>query len=355
MDFNAHSKKEYFLFRYQNSPPILISLLLCNLNHANSMPIIQSTAPASPFLQFNGHLQTLIPGMYRKVLSVQYERERITLSDGDFLDLDWIRQQNRKLVVLTHGLEGNSKRQYMLGMAKVFRDAYWDVLAWHCRSCSEDLNIGKKLYHHGDTADMHEVAQYAASKNYDQIVLIGFSMGANIIIKYLSVCADKVPANVSHAVAFSGPCDLEAASLALDAPFNGIYKTKFLMSLGNKIRAKAVQYPDWVDVSLLEKVRVFRDFDEWFSAPLCGYKSADEFYFQSSSKNFVHDLRTPTLLINAYNDPILTPSCMPLDEARNHPFFYFEMTPNGGHCGFMERGNHQSAWSERRALAWVSA
>jgi uncharacterized protein len=316
------------------------------------VPILDSNFRHTPLLQFNGHLQTLIPGIYRKVLGVNYVRERFTLSDGDFLDFDWLRNQNKRIVILTHGLEGNSQRQYMLGMASAFRDANWDILAWHCRSCSEEMNRAAKLYHHGDTADIHEVVQHVAAQGYTQIALIGFSMGANITLKYLSVRASEVPANVSGAVAFSGPCDLQSASNALDRWDNKIYKTRFLRALSRKIRIKEQQHPGRVDLSLLDKIRVWRDFDEWFSAPLCGYKDAAEFYYNSSSINFVHDLRIPTLLINAQNDPILTPTCMPFAEAKNHKFFHFEMPRIGGHCGFMSRGD-LLAWSEKRALEFL--
>jgi uncharacterized protein len=317
------------------------------------MPVLTPSLYNPPLLQFNGHLQTLIPGIYRKVLGVEYQRERFTLTDGDFLDFDWINRGNKRIAVLTHGLEGNSNRQYMLGMARAFSEAGWDVLAWHCRSCSEEMNLAAKLYHHGDTADIHEVVQHVAAQDYPEIVLVGFSMGANITLKYLSVRAHEVAANVARAVVFSGPCDLEAASNVLDRWDNRIYKKRFLKALSRKIRIKETQHPGRVDLSLLEKVRVWRDFDEWFSAPLCGYRDAADFYYNSSSKNFLHALRVPALLVNAQNDPILTPSCMPFEEAKNNPFFRFEMPKTGGHCGFMTAGDMYS-WAERRALEWAN-
>lgn len=294
-------------------------------------------------------MQTLWPGVFRRVQGIAYTRERLTLPDSDFLDLDWVKNGQKRLVILTHGLEGNSVRTYMLGMAKVFSDAHWDVLSWNCRSCSGVMNQSFKLYHHGDTADIQSVVLHALSLGYTEISLVGFSMGANIILKYLGVNGEQVPKELKAAVAFSGPCDLEAASNALDLPQNRIYKTRFLKALGTKLAQKNAQFPGHMDMDKLKQIGPWRDFDEWFSAPLCGYQNAAEFYYQSSSKNFVAGIKVPALLVNAANDPILTPSCMPFEEARNHNYFHFQMTKTGGHCGFSQTGDSHS-WAERRAL-----
>ncbi|MDZ4681050.1 MAG: alpha/beta hydrolase, partial [Saprospiraceae bacterium] len=120
------------------------------------MPVLHhSTYPGPPFLQFNGHLETMAP-MLRRV-EVAYERERLELSDGDFVDLDWVDRGSRKLVLLTHGLEGGSDRPYMKGMARYFADCGWDALAWNCRSCSGEMNRLLHLYHHGEIGDISEV------------------------------------------------------------------------------------------------------------------------------------------------------------------------------------------------------
>ena len=131
------------------------------------MPIIKnSTYPNPPFYQFNGHLQTIIPGIFRKVKGVNYDRERLELSDGDFLDLDWIRKGNKNIVLLSHGLEGDSDRQYILGAAKYFSQNGWDVLAWNCRSCSGEMNRNPRLYHHGDIEDIGTVVNHISCLLY---------------------------------------------------------------------------------------------------------------------------------------------------------------------------------------------
>jgi len=316
------------------------------------MPLIEhSSFPGPPFWQFNGHLQTLAPGIWRKVKGIDYQRERIETSDGDFLDLDWLPHGNRRLVILTHGLEGNSGGQYIRGMARHFIQHDWDALAWNCRSCSGEMNRHFRMYHHGDTEDIGTVISHALAKaRYDVIVLVGFSMGGNITMKYLGTHGAAVPPEIKAGVAFSSPCDIAAGADVLDRWDNIIYKKRFLGFLSKKIHHKNSQFPGKLDVSKLRKVRRWRDFDEWFSAPISGYATAGDFHHQASAKNFLAGIRVPTLLVSAVNDPILTPECFPVDIARTHPYFHFELTPGGGHCGFRAKGDKDSSWSERRAL-----
>ena len=129
------------------------------------MPLIPSAYPGPPAYQYNGHLQTIIPGLTRAVTGITYERERLTLQDGDFVDLDWINKGQNRLVILTHGLEGDSTRQYMLGTAKLFAQQKYDVLAWNCRSCSGEMNQAFRLYNHGEIGDLGEVIAHALQRN----------------------------------------------------------------------------------------------------------------------------------------------------------------------------------------------
>ncbi len=321
------------------------------------MPLIpRSSYPGPPFLQRGGHLQSMIPGVFRRVKGVDYQRERIGTSDGDFLDLDWLytTSPTRRLVVITHGLESDSRASYCMGTAKLFAQNGWDALAWNCRSCSGEMNRKFRMYHHGDTEDIAAIVQHAlASGRYDTVVLVGYSMGGNITLKYVGTGGENLPIQVRTAVAFSAPCDIRAGADVLDRWDNWIYKKRFMSFLQKKIRHKARQFPGRLDVSKLKLVRRWYDFDEYFSAPICGFNSADEFHQQASAKNFVAGTRIPTLLVSALNDPILTPECFPVEIAREHPFFHLELSSEGGHCGFQARGGGEYSWAERRALEFV--
>lgn len=318
------------------------------------MPIIaRSSYPTPPFHLRNGHLQTILPAVLRKI-EIAYERERIILSDGDFLDLDWLDKQSKYLAVLSHGLEGNSDRQYVKGMAEAFQQQGWDVLAWNCRSCSGEMNHALRLYNHGDINDIEEVMSHIfKTKNYEKITLIGFSMGGSITLKYMGVHGKALPDPIVAGIAFSSPCDLEDSIRILEAPSNWLYKRKFLRNLKAKILKKAEQFPDQIDTSKFNKIKEWRDFDKHFSAPINGYDSPEDFYYRASAKNFMYGIKRRALLVNAQNDPILTPACSPRDICKDHPCLYLETPKYGGHVGFGVKGQKYT-WSETRALEFVN-
>jgi hypothetical protein len=319
------------------------------------MPVLHTSSYQNPPLyQFNGHLQTIFPGTFRKITGIRYERERLELSDGDFVDLDWMDTRSKKLVILSHGLEGNSDRAYIKGMAKIFVENGWNVLAWNCRSCSGEMNRAFRLYSHGEIGDFGEVVQHALqTKNYEKVALIGFSMGGSITLKYLGVHGNNLPDAIQFGVAFSVPCDVKAASETLNKRSNRLYYKRFYKKLKLKLEQKAAAFPDKIDLSHFNKIKVWRDFDEFFSAPLCGCPDAEGFYEQSSAKNYMRGITVPTLLVNAQNDPILAPECFPVRLCEKHPYIHLEMPRQGGHVGF-EMRNKPYMWSEYRAVEFCS-
>ena len=317
------------------------------------MPILRSAYSGPPAYQYNGHLQTIIPSLTRTVLGVTYERERLTLSDNDFVDLDWIDNSQQRLVVLTHGLEGDSNRQYIRGTAKLFAQNKYDVLAWNCRSCSGEMNRAFRLYNHGEIGDLGEIVTHALKqKNYTEVVMVGYSMGGNITLKYLGVYGKELPDVIKCGIAVSSPTDLGASAVLLDRPANRFYRNRFMKKLIVKLNQKAQRFPGRLDMSKLRQVRQWRDFDNYFSAPVNNYRDADDFYAQASAVNFMAGIAVPTLLLNAQNDPLLSPECSPGWLAETHPFIFLETPRLGGHVGFqIARDVH--TYAERRALAFA--
>lgn len=212
------------------------------------MPLLRSAYPGPPIYQYNGHLQTILPSLTRKVTGVTYERERLTLTDGDFVDLDWIDSGQKRLVILTHGLEGDSNRQYIRGTAKLFAQNHYDVLAWNCRSCSGEMNRAFRLYNHGEIGDFGEVITHSLhTKHYKEVVLVGYSMGGNITLKYLGVHGKQIPASIKCGIAISSPTDLGASAMLLNRPSNRFYRNRFMKKLLVKIRQKADRFPGRLD------------------------------------------------------------------------------------------------------------
>jgi uncharacterized protein len=322
------------------------------------MPVVASSSYCPPFLLGSAHLQTVWPTLFRKVEDVDFERQRLATPDGDFLLLDWLRDPAPAptLAILSHGLEGNSRRPYMTGMARALRAQGFDVLAWNFRGCGGELNLKSRFYHSGETGDLRTVIQSATS-DYKRICLIGFSVGGNVTLRYLGEAPERVDPRVIRALAFSVPCDLGASARQLARRTNTIYLTHFMRSLRDKIRAKAGRFPEAFALQELDGMRNFVEFDEGITAPMFGFSGADDYYAQASSRPVLGAISVPTLLVNAQDDPFLTPECFPRDAAAQSPAFHLETPARGGHVGFV--GDRVAGvpgwyWSERRAVEWLA-
>ena len=319
------------------------------------MPFIENSTYRAPWLFRSAHLQTIYPALLRWKPRITRERERIETPDGDFLDLDWhFNPLSRRLVILTHGLEGSSRQTYMQGMASVFRNAGWNVLAWNFRGCSGELNNVIKTYHSGATEELQVILDHVFRNDvFTEVALIGFSLGGNVTLKYLGERAHALDTRIQSAVAFSVPCDLESSSYRLERSDNYLYMARFMISLRNKIRKKIDLFPNLVKDKGLKEMRTFREFDDAYTAPMHGFKSAQDYWTQSSSKPYLPKIRIPTLLVNAADDTFLPQECYPVDAARESQYFHLEIPFHGGHVGFVNFNRSRTYWSERRALEFV--
>ncbi len=313
------------------------------------MPIVSSKHKA-PFYLFNGHLQTIIPSLFRQVAGVLYERERLITPDDDFIDIDWSRVGSNELIILSHGLEGDSGRPYIQGMVKAFNNRGIDALAWNYRSCSGEPNKLLRSYHLGASDDLDLVVRHALDTgSYDKVYLVGFSAGGNISLKYLGEAPGQVPSEVKRAVVFSVPVDLKSSAKQISR----IYTQRFLKTLGAKLEQKRQMYPEAVDLTDYSVLWSFPEFDNRYTAPLHGFKNAEDYYAQVSSKQFLKKIKVPTLLVNAKNDPFLGRPCYPVLEAKRNPNFYLEIPDEGGHVGFTEDFRKDNYYSEARALRFI--
>jgi predicted alpha/beta-fold hydrolase len=318
------------------------------------MPIISPSSYRPPLLLPGGHLQTVAPTLARHRFSLRYERERIDTPDGDFLDLDWSRTGARRLAILSHGLEGSSGRWYILSMAEALNRAGWDVLAWNFRGCGGEPNRTLRFYHSGATDDLQVVIDHALSSGaYESLALVGFSLGGNVTLKYLGERGGGIDPRIVAGVAFSVPCDLRSSAGALARPANGIYMRRFLNTLGEKVRAKAMAMPGLIDAEGIDAMRTFREFDDRYTAPLHGFRDAEDYWARCSSLGYLRGITIPALLVNAANDPFLAPGCFPVEEARASACFSLEIPAAGGHVGFPGRSRDGRYWMARRAVEFL--
>jgi uncharacterized protein len=325
------------------------------------MPLVEARRYTPAPLHIGGHLQTILPSAFRRVRGVTYRRERLELPDGDFVDMDWASavpnsssKRAQRVVVLSHGLEGDSHRHYILALAKLFTRHGWDALAWNCRSCSGEMNRLPRLYHHGATEDLAAVVQFAIrQRKYTQVALVGVSLGGNLTLKYLGENGDSLPPEVIGGVGISVPADLVAGEEILALPDRRIYQQRFLKKLRPKVEVMAQRVPG-ISLTGYDQIKRFREFDDRYTAPLHGFASALDYYTRVSSNQFVERITRPALLLSARNDPFLAPSCFPEAIALRHRSFYVEITEQGGHVGFMQLAKEFS-YSELRALEFITS
>jgi len=316
------------------------------------MPLLPNSPFKRPKWLFNGHLETIYPALLRKVNFKKPERERIHTPDGDFLDLDWYKSEKSRLVIISHGLEGNSSRPYILGMAQNFYKSGFDVLTWNYRGCGEELNLKAIFYHSGATYDLKSVVEHA-QKDYQELFLVGFSLGGNLTLKFLGEVKSNFP-KIKKAVAISVPLDLGGSCTKISTGENLIYSKRFLRTLKEKVGRKAPLFPNELPLEKLNQVKTLRDFDNVITGPLHGFADAEEYYQVNSSLQFLNQIEVPSLVLNAQNDPFLSATCFPQQLAQKLELVHFEFPKQGGHVGFLSSDPEKTYYSEARAVEFIT-
>jgi len=317
------------------------------------MPVIPSTYLPTGIFK-NADASTIYAGKLRKV-DLRYRRERITLSDGDFIDLDWSSSEpeSTKLVILLHGLAGSANRPYMKGMALAFNKLKWDAVAMNFRGCSEEMNKLFKSYHAGASDDLAEVVTHILSlKKYSSIALVGFSLGGNLLMKYLGEKRSR-PKEIVGAAGISVPCDLAGSLGAINRNRNFLYSKRFEINLKQHLKMRAEHFPEQLELTKIASCNSLRDIDELYTSKAHGYANADDYYAKASANNFLKDIDVPTLLISAKNDSFLSTGCYPEQIARSSSLLFLEMPEAGGHVGFISRSSVY--YHEQRVSSFINS
>lgn len=317
------------------------------------MPVLTSQYSA-PWLFRNGHVSTIFPSLFRRPTVIANDRQRVETADDDFLVLDWYRRDAKRLVIISHGLEGNAQRPYVLGMVRQFGMDNWDCLAWNFRSCGGHMNRQKRFYHSGATEDLALVIETAAATGrYNEIALVGFSMGGNLTLLHAGREAKSLNPLVTAVAGVSVPCDLEACAYQLAQSENKIYMKRFLRDLKAKMEMKHQLYPEEIDVQDYHLIRDFKAFDDRYTAPLHGFKDAKDYWTRSSCIHYLSDIEVPALLVNAKNDPFLSEAAYPFEQAERSDNLFFEAPDHGGHVGFVSLGR-KPYWIEQRVSEFIN-
>jgi len=302
-------------------------------------------------------MHTIFASTCRLVSGVAYKRQRLELADGDFIDLDWQKGGHNRLALVIHGLEGNSGSAHMRGMIRAFSQHKWDAVAMNLRGCSGVPNRLLRSYHSGATEDIEEVLEHIRSTHsYEQIIVLGFSLGGNLALKYFGERGDSLPQDLKAVIAVSTPSHLAPCARHLTKGFNNFYTQYFLWTLKAKVREREHELPEVIKERLDEiyKAQDLFIFDEYITAPLNGFEGAEDYWEKCSMEQFLGGITRPALLITSLDDPFMTDACYPIEVAKSHPNFTLLLTEYGGHVGFFEWSKDGLYWSERQALNYLS-
>ena len=277
--------------------------------------------------------------LFARVPHIEYRRQRWDTPDGDFVDLDWLENQDSAnaspLVVLFHGLEGGSNSHYAAALMAAVRGAGWRGVVVNFRGCSGEINRLRRAYHSGDSAEIDWILRRLKQQHpAADLFAVGISLGGNALLKWLGEQGARASDVIFAAAAVSAPVDLMAAGDALGSGFNMVYTRNFLVTMKRKTLAKLELYPDLCDRGLMLSSRTLREFDNVVTAPLHGYRDTDDYWTRASAKPLLVQIAAPVLMINARNDPFLPARALPrADEVSGT--VHLDFPSAGGHVGFV--------------------
>lgn len=279
------------------------------------------------------HAQTLWPYCLRRSPKIALRRERLELPDGDFLDLDWTQNPDGPIVLVLHGLEGSSNSKYARGLLAAVQARPWRGAVMHFRGCSGVPNRLPRSYHSGETGDLaHVIAELRRREPQAALAVVGYSLGANVLLKWLGEAGARAP--LAAAVAVSPPFVLECAAARLERGLSRIYQWALLRRLRASMTAKLATVPLPFDGRMLAGLKTFRQFDDRVTAPLHGFRDAQDYYTRSSCRQFLKAIAVPTLILHARDDPFTTEEAIP-ETCELSDSVRLELSTHGGHVGFV--------------------
>jgi len=300
----------------------------------------------------NRHLQTILPNIIHPPFPI-LENERIELQDGDFIDLLWTQTRARHTLLILHGLEGSVHSAYAKRILNYCNAKQLPAVLMHFRGCSGEPNRLLRSYHSGETGDLQQVITHLKSKGINSIALLGYSLGGNVILKYMG---EKITDPVIRcAIAVSVPLRLDVCANTMDQGFAKIYQASLLRRLIKKMQLKRelldASDRDFPDPA---KMRNFRQFDNSFTAPIHGFDSDEHYYQSCSSRQFLHRIDKPTMILQSQDDPFMSADVLPQGDELSDSV-KLELSTHGGHVGFIGDNNMRPRlWLETRIHSFLN-
>ena len=313
-------------------------------SHLKSIPHRNQNVFKPPLILKNKHLQTLYAPLFRKQTAPKVEIEHFDLADGDFVECYWHNEKpndERPIVTLFHGLAGSFNSPYIQGIMKALEKKGFASVLMHFRGCSGKENLLPRSYHSGDTADAKAWLEHL-KENYPKsdFHAVGYSIGGNMLLKLLGEEGSKVV--LKSAVSVSAPMDLDITAKAINRGFSKLYQAHLLKALKLTLLKKYKQFEmeKFLGISeeVIKNIKTIEEFDERYTAPINGFKSAKDYYEKCSAKQFLKDIEIPTLIIHALDDPFMTPEILPSSFEEISETITLKLSEYGGHVGFVGGG-----------------
>lgn len=309
----------------------------------------------------NRHAQTIYSSFpWSGVPRVRLHNEQLELPDGDVTTVDWMAEgpgpdSGSPILIILHGLEGSADSAYARMMLQAAADKGWRAAVLHFRDCGDYRNRLPRRYHAGETNDIRYFLERLRTMGHEgPMMAVGYSLGGNVLLKYLGENGTSTPLDAAAAV--SAPLDLHDSARALTCGFSTIYQYHLLKRMKKAVMRKFDRHTAAFDWQRAMNARTFAEFDDAVTAPLHGFSGKDEYYDRCSSIGYLASIRRPTLIINALDDPFMTPATIP-DSARLSDCIQLEISQHGGHVGFVSGGTpwHPEYYLPGRIIEFLDA
>ncbi|MFI4967525.1 MAG: hydrolase [Gammaproteobacteria bacterium] len=282
----------------------------------------------------NRHIQTIVPNVLFPAPELALRRERIETPDGDFIDVDWTTGTSGPIVIVLHGLEGSMRSRYACNIMRTIDSLGFRGAFPYFRGCTGEPNRLPVSYHSGFTQDIEFLSGLLKQREpATPLAAVGYSLGGNVLLKWLAESPNA--SRLTTGVAVSVPFDLAVCSDAIEKGLSRVYMWELMGRMRRSVKRKFARIPSPIPLPDIDRLRTFRQYDDALTAPLHGFKDANDYYTRCSSKPLLKNIKVPTLVVHSKDDPFMTPAVLP-DEDGLSAAVTFELTEHGGHVGFVD-------------------